>query len=482
MTYPHRPVCISRLVAAILAIAMAFAIALVLPSNSHAVSRSCVISPTANAAAYASTAPLRFGIYPGGPAGSVNPKNAPRPENPAKRLSALQELRGDQPFVVRLYAGWTGDASADDVSGWLDDDIADYTAQGLQVELVIRYKPNSGDAGSSPAAFARYVRGLVRRYGPDKGFTSLQVTNEANLTGAPEASDGAFPGARQALVEGIIAAKDEARTNSYDQLGIGFSWAYDERPSASSGFWTALRRLGGRSFATSVDWVGLDSYPGTWTPQLPMSNNLPGLAARAVTDSLRSLRDCYLPMAGLGNATALHVAENGFPTGPGRSEQMQSQVLNAMVQAVSSVASKYGVTDYRWFDLRDSSTSDQSMESRYGITRDDYSPKPGFFTFRDLIARYGAGGPSAQAASARTVAARTGCQASPVQIDVSGLKGTPMTSLSVKVGKRVLKTINRRGVTRRLRVSLASGRSAIQVKARASGRLTRTVRRTYKVC
>src|SRR5436853_6340513 len=88
------------------AIAAFVALALV-PGKAAARGRPCVIS-TAQMASATSTPPLRFGIYPGGPAGSVNPKAPPRPEDPGKRLAALQGLRGDSPFVPRLYAGWPG--------------------------------------------------------------------------------------------------------------------------------------------------------------------------------------------------------------------------------------------------------------------------------------------------------------------------------------------------------------------------------------
>jgi hypothetical protein len=363
---------------------------LALPAAGQASATSCRIWN--GHAVTPSSTPLRFGIYPGGPAGSVNPIAPPRPEDPAKRLAALQALAGANPFVVRLYSAWTGDALADDVGGWLDREIADYTTAGLQVELVVRYKPAAPDPASSPPAFADYIRAIVARYGSDSRFVSLQVTNEANLTGAPAASDGAFAGAPQALVAGVVAAKDEARSDGHGQLRIGFSWAYDERPQAGREFWAALGRLGGRAFADAVDWVGLDSYPGTWAPQLAPTGFLPGRAAGAMKQSVRTLRDCLMPLAGLGRATSLHIAENGFPTGPGRSEGMQSQVLDAMVHGVAAIRARYGITDYRWFDLRDSSTADPSFESQYGITRDDYSPKPAFTAYRDLVARFGGSG------------------------------------------------------------------------------------------
>jgi hypothetical protein len=448
---------------------------LALPATGHAIALNCVVPAGATDAA--SQTPLRFGIYPGGPVGSVNPKAPPRAEDPAKRLATLQELAGSNPFVVRLYSAWTGNASADDVGGWLDGQIAGYTAAGLEVELVVRYKPAHADAGSSPAAFADYVRGIVRRYGSDSRFVSLQVTNEANLPGAPDASDGAFAGAAEAVVNGVIAAKDESRRDGYPRLRIGFSWGYDERPEASSSFWATLGRIGGRRFAEAVDWVGLDSYPGTWVPQIPLSTFMPGLAAGAVKESVRSLRDCLMPLAGLGNATAIHIAENGFPTGAGRSEELQSQVLVAMVRSVDAIRATYGVTDYRWFDLRDSSSADPSIESQYGITRDDYSPKAAFATYRDLIASHSIGGaPPASAAN---------CRRSPVAVSVPQSKGRGLTSLAVNVGDKVVMRMRRSRMPRAVRISMRSGRAAVKLRLTAGQngrRLTRVALRTYRVC
>ena len=394
--------------------------------------------------------------------------------------------------MVRLYSGWTGVAAADDVSGWLDGEVAGYTAAGLQVELVVRYKPAAPGAGS-PAAFADYVRGLVRRYGPDSRFVSLQVTNEANIPGAPDAADGAFAGAAQAVVKGVVAAKDQARRGGFGQLGIGFSWAYDERPVASSEFWSALGRLGGREFADAVDWVGLDTYPGTWGAQIPLSNLLPGQAAAAVKESVRSLRDCFMPLAGLGRSTRLHIAENGFPTGPARSEQLQAQVLDAMVRSVDAIRSTYGVSDYRWFDLRDSSSADPSLESQYGITRDDYSPKPAFATYRDLITRHsnngGATGSgnagSGAAVTTAAVATKARCRPSRVKVAVKRWKNQRPTSLVVRAGTKIVKRVTRGRIPRAVWISMRAGRTRVSLTlvARSHGRrVTRVQRRTYRIC
>jgi hypothetical protein len=103
---------------------------------------------------------------------------------------------------------------------------------------------------------------------------------------------------------------------------------------------------------------------------------------------MRTLRTTLLPRAGLSRAR-LHFSESGYPTGPGRSEATQQAVLRAAVRTVAAARATYGVTDYRWFDLRDADTAHASFESHYGLTRDDYSPKPAFFTYQELIARLG---------------------------------------------------------------------------------------------
>ncbi len=446
---------------------------LAVPATGHAAAPSCIVAP-ANTAATPQT-PLRFGIYPGGPAGSVSAKAPPRPEDPAKRLTALKRLAGAKPFVVRLYSAWTG-AGTD--NSWLDREIAGYTASGLQVELVVRFKPAAPGA-SAPAGFADYVRSVVRRYGPDPRFVSLQVTNEANLPGAPEAADGAFAGAAQAVVRSVIAAKDQIRASGHPQVRVGFSWAYDERPQASTEFWATLGRLGGTAFAAAVDWVGLDTYPGTWAPQIALSNLMPGQAGGAIKESVRALRDCFMPLAGLGRSTALHIAENGFPTGPGRSPAMQAQVLAAMVRSVEAIRATNGITDYRWFDLRDSSSADPSIESQYGITRDDYSPKPAFAVYRDIIAR-----PAAARVASRATNAGT-CRPARVLVRLPRIKRSRPTSLVVRVGGKVVGKVNRSQIKRVVRISMRSGRSVVRLKlrARSHGRqVTRTQRRTVRVC
>jgi len=328
-------------------------------------------------------APLVFGIYPGGAAGAVGPEGRTLPEDPERRLARLEELRGPRrPFVLHLYDSFTTREDAQAVPAGLAAEIESYLAHGFQIELVLTYRPAAA-AGDVPG-FVDFVRARVRQLGPHAGVTGLQVTNEVNVAGAPAAADGAYRGARDALVQGVIAAKAEARAGGFDQLSIGFNWAYQLGP-AEDRFWKGLGQAGGKRFADAVDWVGLDIYPGTWGPPL-RGVTLAAGARRATREALGKLRHHFLPLAGLEHAR-LHVAEVGYPTGPRRSARKQERVLRATVKAVSEARAEFNVTDFRWFDLRDADSSSRSFESRYGLLHDDYRPKPAFHAYRKLIAK-----------------------------------------------------------------------------------------------
>jgi hypothetical protein len=335
------------------------------------------------------TPPLVFGIYPGGAAGTVGPGGTTVPEDPVKRLAALEQLRDPgRPFVLHLYASYTG-PGGQSAAQQVGQQIVAYGRAGFQTELALCYRPTDGGSTADVAGFVNYVRDSVGTLGPHRGFRYLQVTNEANTGGAPNASDGYYNGAEAALVQGVIAAKQTARKDNVIRLKIGFNWAYDTGPNESA-FWSYLRDKGGRKFVRALDWVGFDAYPGTWGPPLAVGN--PSAATVAFMDgALEALRETYMPLAGIPARVPLHVTENGYPTGPNRSEAMQATVMRAAVGAVYEGHVKYNISGYRWFDLRDADSSSSSFEGQYGLMRDDYSPKPAFGVYRELVAKYSAG-------------------------------------------------------------------------------------------
>ncbi len=342
-----------------------------------------VLAPAGSDGARAPADAMVFGIYPGGAAGTVGPRGKTRPEAPELRRKALLTLRQvDRPFVLHLYDEYRRPADAAALPAWLAAQIAQYTRDGFSIELVLRYRPDhpSGDV----AGYVDFVRARVRQLAAIRGVTHLQIANEANVPASPNASDGAYTGVVDALVSGVIAAKAEARVRGRGDLRVGFNWA-DQVGARERRFFSTLRRRGGQTFSRSVDWVGVDAYPGTWGPKLPRGS-LSTAVRKATVRTMRRLRRDLMPRAGVQRAR-IHFSESGYPTGPGRTAAMQKTVMASVIRTVSAYRQTYGVTDFRWFDLRDADSANPSFESQYGVMRDDYTPKPAYFTYRALLRR-----------------------------------------------------------------------------------------------
>jgi hypothetical protein len=339
--------------------------------------------PSGRTVLSASAPPLVFGVYPGGAAGAVGLSGPLHPEDPVERLSALEQLRpAGKPFVVRLYAEYTGPGGFS-AAAQVGREVAQYTANGFQIELVLCYRPGDNKASAVPG-FVDFARNTVDQLGRNRGVVSLQVSNEANVSGAPNAADGYYAGAKLALIKGVEGAKAEIDRDGLSQLKVGFSWAYQVGP-AENKFWGYLGKHGGSAFVRALDWVGIDAYPGTWGPALRTNVELSGGVRQATLDALSSLRKAYMPLAHIPRTVPIHVSESGYPTGPGRAHERQSAVLQAAVRAVSDHRATYNVTDYRWFDLRDANSSSSSFEDQYGLMTDTYQPKPAFGAYRTLV-------------------------------------------------------------------------------------------------
>jgi hypothetical protein len=331
---------------------------------------------------------LRFGMYPGGSAGQVGPVGLPAaPEDAAKREAALASVRPTVPagarrdFVVHLYRHFTADDAMAAQEREADDAVARYTALGYLVEYVVRYMPRAEDAAVHVPQYVEFLRGMVRRYGANPRFVSIQVTNEANFPGSQDTSDGAFEGVKDALIQGVIAVDNEARRHGYDQLEAGFNWFYRMPDDVEYPFWEYLRDAGGPPFVAALDWVGVDAYPGTFFP--PTTNAIS--KRNAIVNAFDILRDCFMPIPQIPDSTPIHVSENGYPTGPGRSYEAQDAALEEMIRAVHDARGTYNVTDHRWFNLRDADSASPNFQQQYGLMRDDYTPKPAFATYERLV-------------------------------------------------------------------------------------------------
>ncbi|HYP49042.1 MAG TPA: hypothetical protein VEQ61_10430, partial [Thermoleophilaceae bacterium] len=185
---------------------------------------------------------------------------------------------------------------------------------------------------------------------------------------------------------GVIAAKREVRRRRFRQLEIGFNWFWRLDPASELDFWRSLRDKGGKTFARSVDWIGLDFYPGTLTP--PTLG--PGGERDAVVSALASIR-CFARIPRIPASVPIHLEENGWPTQPpARSYARQAELLEGMVRAVHDFRGRYNVSDYRWFNLRDGNTASPLLFQHFGLLDSSYRKKPAFDVYRRLVRRLAA--------------------------------------------------------------------------------------------
>ena len=356
--------------------------ALALAASPPALAADCLTAdpppPTAGAT------PLRFGITPQ-IAGSAGPaQGEAAPESEARTLKALRRLEANRRQLVlrlnRLF--WSDGAAGIERFAALVDR---YAASGFSSEVQIRYHPPEGHEGDM-AGWEAFVRAAVHELARRPAVVALSVTNEANLPISPNTSDGAYDGVIDALVTGVVAAREEVTALGRPGLPLGFTvmWRWD--PDSDQRFWEELGRRATPAFRAGLTYVGVQAYPGLVWPPAP----LPGRSAGdELAEALTLLRGCYMPKAGLGGGVALWVTENGYATNLGRTEAQQASDLASTVEAVHRWSGRLGVTDYRYFNLRDNRSSGPDLFDAVGLLRDDYSAKPGFSLYRSLMQRYG---------------------------------------------------------------------------------------------
>lgn len=317
-----------------------------------------------------------FGIYPGGEAGADTGIVNGSPGDPFHIERCLAELQGDaNPFVIRCYENpRTPPAPLH---------YEQYLHGGRLLDLVILYQSKEGDV----AEFVRRACDTTERH--LNHLYSVQIAEEANFTDGPEVIDGPYPNVKEALVEGVIRVKEMLRRVGHDEVRVGFNSTPTFGPS--SGFWAELRRLGSDAFSHSVDYVGLDFFPDVFR-RLPPDGE-PGDLWRSALAVLELMRNEWMPAAGIGPAVPIHVAEHGWPTAPDRSEQRQAEVIEAIVRLVYEHRARLNIARYTLFDLRDAESSAPDLADNifyhFGITREDYSPKIAYHTFKKLVRELG---------------------------------------------------------------------------------------------
>jgi hypothetical protein len=328
---------------------------------------------------------LVFGIYPGGAAGGDTGLLSGPADDAEKINSCLNDLQGfSRPFVVRCYDSFQDPDSPFGKNACAPRDYLQYALPDARpLELVLQFRSASGNV----AGYLNFVRGKIEEC--HASLYAVQITEEPNFVDGPDVIDGPYPNVRQALIQGVVLAKKLLRALGRPDVKVGFNSTPTFGPAAE--FWDGLRSLGSQTFVESLDFVGLDFFPDVFRPVA--QDGQPGDLRSSVTGILETLRNVWLPAAGIPTSVAIHITEHGWPTGPTRSWERQAEILEVVIRLLHEISERLQIERYMLFDLRDVDSGTSESESNifrfFGITAATYAPKPAFFTFQKLIKELG---------------------------------------------------------------------------------------------
>lgn len=300
--------------------------------------------------------------------------------------------------MAHLYAEYYGPGSYS-ASQEIGSEVQTFAKAGIRVELVLCYRPTDEVPSTDVPGFVTWAKSALGSLGRYLGY--VQVTNEANVSGSSSSNDGSYPGAEDALIQGVEGAKSYVAAHGM-AVKVGFNWSYNPAVS-SDAFWSYMASAGGATFVRDVDWVGVDVYPGTWQP-LPTTLSFSAGVSQVMTQAITSTRGTFMPLATLPASVPIQITETGYPTGPNRSYTMQVTALQAEVAAVVNAHTTYNVSALEFFDLRDAITNSTVFTDQYGLMTDQWAPKPAFSAYEQLVTHYAslATAPALTASAARS--------------------------------------------------------------------------------
>jgi hypothetical protein len=318
---------------------------------------------------------MRFGIYPGGVAGTDTGLATGKPDNPAAIHQALQALeQGGSPVLVRGYVHYTGKGK---VTHGAPENVLQYATPSRKIDLVLGYRSATYDAQD----WTSVIENVVQYYGSN--LHSIQITEEPNLKGVA-AGDGDFENIEIALLHGVLAAK-KAVVKTGHSIQVGFNAVLSFTPADP--FWSTIGSYAFTSFREALDYVGLDFYPDVFRP-LP-ADAPPDVLETSVRNALRYFRNETLHTAGIPHTVPIRVTENGWPTTGGQAYEKQAAVIETIVRTVHSLKTELNITGYELFSLRDADSGNGNLFYQFGLLHDDYSPKPAFQTYCNLVGELG---------------------------------------------------------------------------------------------
>lgn len=317
---------------------------------------------------------FQFGIYAGSVSGTPSGLAVGPADDMQLVTKALDDLQqAGPPILVRAYLHYRGAANWGSGDDLYSQQFQKTLRLNRKLDLVLCFHDPKGDV----AGWLRCIEQAIDLYGPYLG--RLQITEEANLSFGTGAIDGDYPNVILALARGVVFAKRELQRRVLP-VQVGFSAA--PAFGCAAEFWTKLRGVAEPEFTESVDYAGFDCFPDVFRPVAPDGSK--GDLASSIVFLLQHFRD-QMAIVSLSPECPIVITENGWPTGSDRPESRQSEVLEIVVKTVYANREQFNVRGYQWFALRDADSGRDDPFHQFGLLRSDYSQKPAFEKFRELI-------------------------------------------------------------------------------------------------
>jgi hypothetical protein len=318
---------------------------------------------------------MKFGLYIGSVAGTDKGLAVGKADDPTAIRKILNDLQGNgHPLVIRGYVHYLGDGKTGSEG---PENIIQYATANRKIDLVLCYRAPRYNA----VDWTRAISDIIKKYGVH--LCSLQITEEPNLK-TSYSGDGSFENVDKALHDGVVFAKETIRHLSYP-IQVGFNTILSFNPADT--FWKTVGSDEYQHFRESVDYVGLDFFPDVFRPV--SDEGFPDNLKNLVKQVLIGFRNTVSNTGKIPTSIPIFITENGSSTGGGKTYQRQVTILETIVRAIDDIKAEVNVGRYELFSLRDADSSNDNLFYQFGIVKDDYTPKPAYNKFRDLIRELG---------------------------------------------------------------------------------------------
>jgi hypothetical protein len=171
---------------------------------------------------------MKFGIYPRSATGTDTGLATGKPDDPVLINKAFDEMeKNGASIIVRGYIQYLGDTELDFET---PENLIQYSTQKRKIDLVICYRAKQYNKED----WTNTIRILIQQYG--ERLCSIQITEEPNLK-IVFAADGSFDNIEKALLDGVLAAKNEITKFQYD-IKVGFNAVPSFNPADN--FWNII--------------------------------------------------------------------------------------------------------------------------------------------------------------------------------------------------------------------------------------------------